>query len=213
MSSANSTSYQLYLLRHGELVQQDMLCGHADIRLSEKGWQQLEHTVSQLEASQLVSIEQCISSPLVRCVEFAQQFSRKKQCELIVDPCLKEMNFGDWDGVSYENLWQQAEHNTVSNIGLFWQNPWRVSPPNGETMSDFSLRVDAWWENFIATNPAKNTLVVTHAGVIKHLLARVLNMQIETSTHLSVFNIPYAGLIKLSIFIDEQGKSWPQILL
>ena len=195
----------LYLLRHGELEQKHVLAGHTDLLLSSMGKQQLAEKVKQLP-----QINQLFSSPLSRCCAFAQQFAKQQQLSLQTSSLLKEMNFGDWDGQPFETLWQSTSTEKTT-LGNFWQNPWQYTPPNGESIAEFSQRIDLWWQAWLTQKPAGNSLAITHAGVIKHLLARVVGLDIKQSQHLSVFDIPYAGLIRIDVFHEEQ-QAWPKII-
>jgi len=198
----------LYLLRHGEIATPGILAGKTDVALSEKGQQQLWQATEQLP-----DIAHCISSPLQRCQKFAIEFSEKNNIPLQLSQNLQEMNFGDWDGKQYQHLWKLTGKDEQTSIGDFWQNPWAFTPPNGEPMDDFVRRVDQWWQQWLSNSAQGNTLVVAHGGVIKHLLARVLNMPMPGTTHMSHIDVPYAGLIKITIYTDEQGKNWPKIIL
>lgn len=197
----------LYLLRHGEIATPGILTGKTDVALSEHGWQQLWET-----SKKLPQISQCISSPLQRCQKFAADFSARNNITYELDDNLKEMNFGDWDGLPYQALWQNEGHTQKVSIGDFWQDPWKNNAPNGELMSEFVCRVDTWWQQWLANEPDGNCLVVAHGGVIKHLIARILNMPIPGTAHMSHIDIPYAGLVKITVYRDEQGKTWPKII-
>ena len=48
--------------------------------------------------------------------------------------------------------------------------------------------------------------------MIKQILAIVCQMPKQSATHLNVFHLPYAGLVTLDVYIDEQGKTWPKIV-
>jgi alpha-ribazole phosphatase len=54
--------------------------------------------------------------------------------------------------------------------------------------------------------------VVAHGGVIKHLIARVLNLPMPGTVHMSHIDIPYAGLVKVNIYTDDSGVDWPKIV-
>lgn len=202
----------LYLLRHGEIATPGILAGKTDVALSAAGRKQLLQATESLKG-----IKRCISSPLVRCHDFANQFCKQQKLTLAVESKLREMDFGDWDGKSYQTLWQLDESLGASSIGDFWQNPWQHQPPNGETMESFVSRVDSWWQGFFEElqlqGTLQDTLVFTHGGVIKHLLARVLALPIPGTKHMAAIDVPYASVIKISLFRDENGKIWPKLML
>lgn len=198
----------LYLLRHGEIETPGILAGKTDIALSNLGFSQLNQA-----ADALIDIQRCISSPLTRCHAWANEYCQQQNLCLEVDNQLQEMDFGDWDGQRYQLLWDKAEQTSGHSIGDFWQDPWQHQPPNGETMVNFVNRVDSWWDGMCYEKHLQNTLVVTHAGVIKHILARVLNLSISGTDHMSSIDVPYASLIKISLYRDESGKVWSKLML
>lgn len=198
----------LYLLRHGEIATPGILAGKTDVELSEVGRRQLSQATDSLDG-----ISRFISSPLVRCHDWASKFCHQQNVALEVENELREMDFGDWDGESYKVLWRLDEHSATSSIGDFWQNPWQHQPPNGETMDSFVSRVDSWWYAYCTESKLHNTLVFTHAGVIKHLLARVLNLPIPGTVHMASIDVPYGSVIKISLYRDENGKVWSKLML
>ena len=198
----------LYLVRHGEIETTGILAGKTDIALSAVGREQLAKAINPLP-----NISRCVSSPLIRCHELAAQYCQQRNIELEVESNLQEMNFGDWDGKTYQALWDMDKNSGLSSIGDFWQNPWQNSPPNGETMVNFVSRVDHWWHNYLAHDDLLDTLVFTHGGVIKHLLARVLNLPIPGTVHMTSFDVPYASVIKISLYRDENRKVWSKLML
>lgn len=208
----------LYLLRHGEIATPGILAGKTDVALSSNGFSQLSQATDAL-----IDIQRCISSPLIRCLAWASAYCQQQNLFLDVDDQLQEMDFGDWDGQGYQSLWANTEQASGHSIGDFWQNPWQHQPPNGETMTSFVNRVDSWWHDFCCQNSSlqssnaekklENTLVVTHAGVIKHILARVLNLPIPGTDHMASIDVPYGCLIKISLYRDEYGKVWSKLVL
>ncbi len=122
------------------------------------------------------------------------------------------MNFGDWDGKPFTHLWQKSSLNNGISIGDFWENPWLNSPPNGETMMQFTQRVDAWWKYFLNNSQQGHSLLISHGGVIKHLLARVAKLNIQQPELLNVFSVEYAGVVRIDITYDEQQRAWSSIV-
>lgn len=233
------SAFNIYLLRHGELVKTGILCGRTDIALSAVGEQQLSEATNRLP-----QISLCFSSPLNRCREFAQRFCQQQRLPLHISPHLQEMDFGEWDGKSYQSLWQRGTSGEASDeggnnatvdsntptLGAFWQNPWQCMPPNGEPMQSFTSRVDTIWQEIIeqlqnhhannnfasrqGTDPEiSNALVFTHGGVIRYLLAKVLQLPIPGTLHMTNIDIPYGALIHIQLFIDPQGNVWPKLML
>lgn len=200
--------FTLYLLRHGEIATPGILTGKTDVSLSKHGAQQVLQAINGISG-----VNRCISSPLKRCKDSAYCYTQQQDLPLVVDDNLQEMNFGDWDGKSYQDLWDMTESSASCTIGDFWQDPWKNHAPNGETIQEFTERVDRWWQAFCNDDAMQNTLVFTHAGVIKHIIARVLQLPIQGAVHMSSIEVPYAGLVKVSLYRDEEGKVWSKLVL
>ncbi|TMP38630.1 histidine phosphatase family protein [Pseudoalteromonas rubra] len=194
----------LYFIRHGEPLETGRLLGRTDMPASELGNEQV---YAQLQACDAVT--QVMSSPLQRCQTVARAFCESAGLSLQIDPRLSEMDFGDWDGQSYEALWQSTQS---PGIGDFWQSPWQHTPPNGEPMSAFHLRLIDWWQQFTTTPSSQSTAIVTHAGVIKQLLTVWLGLPEGFDTHLSRLEIGYAKVIKVTVFYDDTGRAWPKVV-
>ena len=198
---------RVYFLRHGEIATPGILSGQIDVDLSKHGLEQMRQA-----SAELLNLNAIYSSPLKRCSVYADFLANQHTLNVQYFNALKEFNFGDWDGQDYQQLWLQT---SKPHIGDFWQHPWQVKVPNGESMADFYARVEAWWQTFLnSLSETKHTqsLVISHAGVIKQILAIVCQMPKQSATHLNVFHLPYAGLVTLDVYIDEQGKTWPKIV-
>ena len=201
-----SAKATIYLLRHGEITDTDSLAGHTDFALSEVGRAEL------LQAALNYQFDVCISSPLQRCASIAQEVSEQRKIKLEITDAIKEMHFGRWDGLSYQTLWSQQK----PNIGDFWQSPFRVTPPQGESFSVFFNRVTQWWQQLLIDTKVEKTLVITHAGVIKCILAHTLAEagNVEQIEKLATqISIGYAKAIELSIYRDADHPPHVQINL
>ena len=146
---------------------------------------------------------------------------------------LQEIDFGDWDGRKLDELYQQEGE----RLAAYWLNPWQAPPPNGETMASFESRVNYAIEqilaaefeqlsialNSIALNkdeaqdgtltPTAKIWLVSHGGVIRHLMARALGVERAVGFY-SQLNLPVAAVVKINVLQDEQGTrywrlDWP----
>lgn len=198
-------SKNIYILRHGEITDISSLAGHTDFKVTELGRQQM------IQASEKLKFGQCISSPLSRCLEFAQDLSQQLGVDLFVEPCVMEMNFGDWDGKKYDQLWQQPK----PNIGDFWQQPFLCSPPNGESFAELTTRVETWWQKFVE-HVEQDTLVVTHAGVIKCLLALTLSKDKDLEQMAKIattLSVDYGQVVHFTCYKEPEHPAYIQVKL
>lgn len=107
-----------------------------------------------------------LSSPLQRCVALAQALqARRPGLAARPDPRLSEMDFGTWEGRTWDEVGQAAVDAWTRQ---FWNHP----PGGGESLEAVFERVrQAWNEARAAPGPV---VWITHAGVIRtvQLLAR-----------------------------------------
>lgn len=160
------------LLRHGETQFSHTLRGHLDDELTAKGWQQMQSTIEQV-ANQPWDV--IVSSSLKRCACFAEQLAEQKELPLVLSPDLKEMYFGDWEGVSTQQIYETSPE----LLANFWQKPSQYCPPGAETLIQFQMRVLKGFQDLLENMQKQNwqhALVVTHGGVIK-LLACLAKQQ------------------------------------
>lgn len=164
--------FRIDLLRHGESQYSHTLRGHLDDELTEKGWQQMQSTIEQVAN---LSWDVIISSSLKRCACFAEQLAKTTQLPLLLNHDLKEMYFGEWEGVST----QQIHETSPELLANFWQKPSQYCPPRAETLMQFQTRVLKGFQELLVEMQNQNWqhgLVVTHGGVIK-LLACLATQQ------------------------------------
>jgi alpha-ribazole phosphatase len=198
-----SHSYQnaaIDLMRHGAVTGDAGLYGRTDIALSESGWQQMQQAVN-ID----LQYQQIISSPLQRCRFFAEAYSEKHNLNLHIEPLLQEMNFGLWDGHSFDQL----QHCWI-DLEKFWQNPVQVIPPDGEALVDFYARTRAAWNGLLQICRGTQTLVVAHAGVIRMILAQLLHVDWQSAEFYQRLRIDYGSITRIHVLYTEDNV-YPQI--
>ncbi len=183
------------LLRHGEVQAEGWAFrGSTDLPLSEKGWSQLRTAAKGLD-----KLDHIATSPLQRCRLFANELSEQKQIELVTLDDMAEMDFGDWENRSFDEISQQ--HGQLLN--QFWESPVGIQPPNGEAFDDFSQRVIQAWNQWLASDVGNHRLLVAHGGVIRVLLAHTLKMPMSALWRL---HLPYASLSQISFLEGHQPR-------
>ncbi len=191
MPATDSTHF-VDLLRHGEPAGGDRFRGALDDPLSETGWQQMRTTVDGVAPWDLI-----ITSPLKRCAEFASELADRHGLALEVEPELREIAFGQWEGVSYQDM-QEKHHQAFWE---FFQDPVNNTPPGAEPLLECQRRVHAAWDDLIARNPGKHLLVVAHGAVIRIICSRILETPPQAMFRLEV---PYASLTRVRCLPEGQ---------
>ena len=187
------------LLRHGEVEGDAVYRGINDDSLTDTGWQQMVTALQDKNNWDLI-----ISSPLLRCSEFADLVAEEDNIKLEIDDALKEIDFGLWEGLSPDEILKQD----ADKLKSWWQCPTRVTPPKGEDFHEFQARILKSLKQIIESNKGKKVLLITHAGVIRVVLMHVLGMQEENLFRLNVDN---ASFSQVHIYHDKQGDSWTLI--
>lgn len=205
-SAPDEMTTTFYLLRHGECEGGRILRGHTDVAISSTGRAQMEASVERITYSGLVDFDQIFSSPLRRCSAFALNLYLKIGVPLKLEEGLKEINFGDWDGETLVSLYETE----ASKIEQYWKNPWAITPPNGETMHEFESRVDSCWQSILSEYQGRTVLVVTHGGVMRHLMARALGVS-GVAGFYTQLALDYASVVKITVYTSPEGCHFPQL--
>jgi probable phosphoglycerate mutase len=152
---------RLFLIRHGETEGNALrIVQHPHIPLSPRGLVQAERLARRLAAE---GIAQIVSSDYARAVTTAEHLQRATGAPLVIEPLLRERNFGDLRGRPYAEL----------GFDMFEPD---YAPPNGETWPMFHDRVDRAWIRVqeLAAATSGSLAVVTHGLVCRSLAARRL---------------------------------------
>lgn len=192
------------LLRHGQTVADDILRGRIDVPLSDQGYQQMRDRVAPYMLDGL-PWQQLISSPLQRCARFASDLGQEHGFPVKIDHGFLEMDFGDWDGRSFEDL--RGENPEL--FARIWREPQKYSPPNGESFEEFVQRITAAWNQLLAEHQGQHVLLICHGGVIRALLTTIMQTPL---TSLSRIEVPYACLSRVRVQHPPGEDHLPQLI-
>jgi 2,3-bisphosphoglycerate-dependent phosphoglycerate mutase len=152
---------RLFLIRHGETEGNALrIVQHPHIPLSPRGVVQAERLARRLADEGIARI---VSSDYARALTTAERLQRATGAPLVVDPLLRERNFGDLRGTPYSEL----------GFDMFAPD---YAPPNGESWPTFHARVDRAWARVqeLAAATGGRLAIVTHGLVCRSLAARHL---------------------------------------
>lgn len=187
------------LIRHGEPVGGARFRGHTDDPLSELGWAQMRAAIQGEYQWQVV-----VSSPLLRCVEFAAELAASSGAPLETEVRFKEIGFGEWEGRTPEELMRVAP----DCLDQLWRDPAGFTPPGGEGLEAFAARVTASWNDTLARHAGKKILLVAHGGVNRVILCHALQIPLQNMFRLDV---PFAALSRIRI-LGSGTEALPQLL-
>jgi len=161
--------HRLVLLRHPQACLHGRFCGHSDPELTEEGRATLPAIISRLGVAPPSAIW---CSDLARAKETAAKLAERFCVAPRTSVALREMNFGVWEGLSWEEVEAQFPKDARAWAKYFPQH----RPPEGESFVQFQSRVIAELERLSTDTQEGYTLVVTHAGFIRVATAWVLGM-------------------------------------
>ena len=190
------------LLRHGECMGDNIYRGVSDVALTETGKRQMQTAIKSLNDNHWQHI---ISSPLSRCQDFAQSLAHQRSLQLTIEPRLKEIDFGDWDGHDINEVYRSSPH-TVDAFYLDKENP---CAPNGEPLNSFKTRVIAALNDMVQRHKGQHILTIQHGGSIRMILCNILNIPTTQSIN---FSIPYASISRIEIIHSTQYDDFYRVV-
>ena len=188
---------KIHFIRHNKVMGPAALYGHNDIAVAPQDNQKL---MEQLLA-QNIKPTQIISSPLKRCQSLATALSKALGCSLSIEPAFKEMDFGSYDGVPFDDLVQSEEKWQV--LERFWQDPVQNTLPNAELLAGFSYRVLQAWRKLISSNVEGDLIVICHGGVIRMIIAHLLGIDWRNANLYTRLNIAYGSITTINLSAQQ----------
>ena len=154
----------IWWVRHGPTHRKEMM-----------GWTDVPADLSDTEAlarlSGFLPIAPVVSSDLSRAVATADAIQGTRD-RLPHMPDLRELNFGDWEGRSAQDLFAEDPE----AVSAYWNDPASVRPPGGESFTDLAGRVNAAIDALAGHG---ELVAVAHFGVILTQLHRALGGEVK----------------------------------
>lgn len=178
----------IFIVRHGHTDWSDDRCqGSIDIELNEEGLQQARLISLRLNEC---GITEVYTSNLRRAFQTADTIAQYIKARLIVNPDLREICFGEWEG----KTWREIHPRCGRNENEWFDSIINNQVPSGEPYIAFRNRVLKAFKE-ICKQSSNNCAIVTHAAVIKVLLT-AFNPDIDTKRDISI----YGGSISTIVY-------------
>lgn len=175
---------RLILIRHGETLDnlRGIAQGWRDSALSPQGEAQIAALAGRLRQIGARSLW-CSSLPRARTTALA--IGQEIGLEPMVLDDLKEMNCGDWEGVSFLDV--RAKHPEIYSR---WASDPNEPCPGGESFADVLVRMERAIEKIRrAENGSGGTVaVVSHGTAIRIAATSLLGLPLETARRLAQDN-------------------------
>jgi probable phosphoglycerate mutase len=160
----------LLLVRHGQSEEYvegrsfPLVDGHGDPPLSALGGEQASLVCTRLAG---LAIDAIYVTTLCRTVQTAAPLADRLGLEPRVEPGLREVYLGEWEGGVYRKM--VADFHPIAQR-MFAEERWDVIP-GAESLVSFGGRVRAAIARIAAGHGGQRVAVFTHGGVIGQVLA------------------------------------------
>ncbi len=191
---------KIYLIRHGQTDSNNdkKFQGRIDTPLNTTGIEQAKKLAAYMKQFPLDAVYCSImqrarmtAEPLAAAVGLSANYMEEFQ----------EVSFGDWEGLTY---WEIKEK-WPAEIDLFFTRPAECVPPGGETFQNVQDRsFDAL--NKILKAQDGNIAIVSHGGIIRALICRLLNMPLNSFWKINIYNA------SVSIFSGQDGNFLAEVI-
>lgn len=158
---------ELILVRHGQTDgnYHKKYCGATDQPLNKTGISQVNCLRKRIDLSGVAAV---FTSGYKRAQQTARILFPGR--EITPVPSLGELNFGSWEGLTYEQVLSR-----YPDIYKQWlANPYRCTPPQGESLIQLRGRVMRFLEGLLKSHRDKKVVCVSHAGPIRVIICDLL---------------------------------------
>lgn len=178
---------RLLLVRHGitEYNSTRRFAGYSDIEMSAAGYRQVERLRDHLANEK---IDVIYSSDLKRAMATAEVISSGRMVDIITCPELREINYGDAEGLTFQEIshFYPELAESIANYDL------QLEFPGGESFAGFTARTCMLMDRLNKYVPTEQTiLIVSHSGPLRTLICHLLGID---QSHWRKFRIDNASL-------------------
>ncbi|MCI9062342.1 MULTISPECIES: histidine phosphatase family protein [Romboutsia] len=161
---------KLILVRHALTVdnQKSRLSGHIDSSVSEEGKEQIDKITNYLKDFDIDKIYTTTSS---RTKDTVKKLSELKSIEIIEKESLKEISFGDFEGLTFKEI----ENRYPEEFQDMIKKGYEYKYPNGESLIDSYNRVCTELDNIISDCDNQTILICSHGGTIRNIITYLIS--------------------------------------
>jgi alpha-ribazole phosphatase len=166
---------RIFLIRHGQTSwnEEGRYQGGSDTSLTPMGIKQAKLASKYLSK---VNLSNIYSSSLKRAVDTAGFIQEGRKIEVIIRENLKEINFGKWEGMKFDEINEKFHDDYKSWL----EDPYNGSPVGGESFKIVQERAINEINNIIGENKdGSNIAVVAHGGIITSLIVYWLKIPVS----------------------------------
>lgn len=195
---------KLIIIRHGESLGNlnKIYLGHTNWDLSELGYRQAEITANYLAD---VKIDAVYSSDLLRAYNTVLPIAKMRGLEIIKDKNLREVFAGEWEGKSYDELWE----NYSDDFKIWRTDIGNARCTGGESVMELKDRIFNAVKKIAKENSGKTVCIGTHATALRALNGACNNISKDDFKNIpwvSNASVTYAEFDGENLIMTEYGK-------
>lgn len=203
-SPPGATQTTVILVRHGVTAHTTAKrfsggLGGDNPALSDEGRAQIG-AVADWIAPLADTVDVVVASPVRRTRESAEILAERLGRQLDVEPGFAEMEFGEWDGLTFVEVAEQHKADLDA-----WLGSVDLAPPGGESFRAVHERVLAGLHRLLAAHAGKTVVVVSHVTPIKTLVADAVDAPLG-----SVFRMELAPASVTVLAYYSDGDEQPR---
>jgi len=189
MPSAKPT--RLLLVRHAEVEARyhKIFGGQIDMDLSPRGHEQAKILANFLHHKKFDAV---YASPMKRVQQTLAPFLKNGAPKQTIIPALREIHFGDWTGLNWEQVCEKFNLDTVEWLDHIE----RGLLPNGENGPQFRARVEPCLREIIKNHPGQTVGIFCHGGVVRMILSILLELPLPKTNS---FEIEYTSVTQVAL--------------
>ena len=191
--------YRISVLRHGmtEANEKGVYIGSTDLPLSDKGAAELAAKTDEYDYPR---VHRVYSSPLRRCTETAEILF--PDTELCTVDDLRELNFGEFENKSIDELARRKDYNDWLRGGK------DARPPKGESLEEMTARTYKAIHDVITDmmeNGLTHCAIITHGGIISNMLSCFGLPKYDAKTLSCDFGMGFDIIVTAQMWLNSQA--------
>lgn len=177
---------RLFFIRHGEVEAgyQRVFGGRIDMELSPFGHEQARRLADYLER---FPFDALYASPMRRVRQTLRDLAERQSHEPVILPGLREVDFGEWTGLS----WEQVEQRFAVSPFTWLDQLERGTINGAEALPHYRERIEEALRRIMEEQAERTVAVVCHGGVIRMALSILLDLPFRKT---GCFEVEYASV-------------------
>lgn len=129
-----------------------------------------------------ISLDALYTSPMFRTVQTARTIARGRSLKIQKASALAEIDYGQWVGKYFDDVTREKAYQ------IYHTAPSEAQPPGGEKMTEVLKRSVGLVEDLRKRHEKGRIALISHADVIKAILVRYLNLDLNEILRLRIDN-------------------------